>query len=413
MEDVMKKLLNAVIAESGIWEGRRQETHGFLLSPEVFALTQGQSRELEKLGYALHDCLLGLSQIATIVDSNNYHGAWNMLRKSFLAGVPVVYKKLQGLNPGHIPRLLKVDIMLDVEGNFKIAEIDGHNKHGLGYSTLGRRFALALKPDALHLNGSVYELSREIKRRGYSHLKFLYTDRERFYVPEFEIAVQELSKYGITCFLFSDLSAQINDLQDGLFLDLPFPCMNLVYENMIPAYQRGDLDFIITPKPFLGSKGLLAILRNDHQDEQLESILKAFIRIDSLKLLRKYIPETYFFDKRSIQKIDLVNSNKYMLKEVVSSGMKGVLFKGDTAFQRILARNKNTSNWVIQEEVQNQAKTFSWYNRSGELCSADDYHMRLTAHYVNRNLAEVTVTACRSKSVHGGKNCIQMGTIIV
>jgi len=141
--------------------------------------------------------------------------------------------------------------------------------------------------------------------------------------------------------------------------------------------------------------------------------LKTFIQTDSLNLLRSYIPETYFFDKQSLQKLDLENSSKYMLKEVVSSGMKGVLFKSDDAFQKILLRNKTTSNWIIQEEIQNLAQTLSWYDEFGNLHSADDYHMRLTTHYVNHNLAEVTVTACRSKSVHGGKDCIQIGTIIV
>jgi hypothetical protein len=71
-------------------------------------------------------------------------------------------------------------------------------------------------------------------------------------------------------------------------------------------------------------------------------------------------------------------------------------------------------NWVLQEEITNQPLSFSWFeNDSDFLNTSSDWFTRVTVHYVNRNLADIVVTARRDKSVHGAKDCIQIGTIII
>jgi hypothetical protein len=37
----------------------------------------------------------------------------------------------------------------------------------------------------------------------------------------------------------------------------------------------------------------------------------------------------------------------------------------------------------------------------------------VTVQYVNRQLADIIVTARRNKAVHGGKDCLQIGTVII
>ena len=416
--------LSAVISESGLWGGARENSHAFLLSPSVYRITKERCQELSQLGFALYDCLLGLSQIAVIAhdQSLNYGGAWTLIRKVFSTGVPKIYQELQGMNVKHIPKLLKVDLMVDTDGNFRIAEIDGHNKHGLGYSTLGLRFREALYPQAEALPGTVKTLSAEVIRLGYREIKLFYADRERFYIPEFEVAQQEFAKHGINCVIAGEMEVDETFFETGLFIDLPFLNHRVdLYERIISAYKRGKIEFIIPPKPFLGAKGVLALLRNDGENGQLEAILQAFIRKSSIDLVRGFIPETFLVGKQaetidSIQ--ERISRKRFVLKESISSGMKGTFFSDDEKFDTVLSQAYSTNlNWVLQEEVANCPQTFSWFEKEQggglEMKTADDWFMRATVQYVNRQLADMIITARRNKAVHGAKDCIQIGTIVL
>ncbi len=420
----MYNKLTTVISESGIWSGIRRESHAFLLSPSVYQITETQRQELDKLGSALYDCLLGLSHIAVIAydQSLNYGRAWLLARRVFSTGVPKVYRELQGMNVKHISKLLKVDLMVDQNGNFRIAEIDGYNKHGLGYSTLGLRFREALYPQAKSFPGTVKTLAVEVRRLGHTEIKLLYADQERFYVPEFEVARQEFAKHGVNCMVVSEMDTNKAFLESGLFLDLPFLCSKKeLYEIIVSAYKNGKVEFIIPPKPFLGAKGVLALLRNDRGNEHLEAILHSFIEKQSLEMVRKYIPETLLIGKQ-VERIDStkerVSRKKFVLKESISSGMKGIVFPDEKCFDSMLSRACAANmNWILQEEVVNKPQTFSWFENGNknnpEIKTADDWFMRVTTQYVNRQLGDVTITACRDKAVHGGRDCLQIGTIVL
>lgn len=420
----MCQKLQAVINGSGIWSGPRAESHAFLLSPSVYEISKNQARELSLLGFALYDCLLGLSRMAVVAydQTMNYGGVWRFVRQVFSTGVPLIYHQLQGMNSGHIPQLLKVDLMVDCAGNFRIAEIDGHNKHGLGYSTLGLRFREALEPQLAAFPGAVKLLAAEIKRLGHRGIKLLYGDQERFYVPEFEVAKQEFAKHGIDCAVVSELDANPTFVESGLFLDLPFLYHKKeLYDAMVPAYKTGRVSFIIPPKPFLGAKGVLALLRNDGANDCLEALMRAFIRKPSLDLVRTYIPQTFLVGKKAEGAVSLKNrltEQRWVLKESISSGMKGTTFSDEPEFGSVLNRACATNmNWILQEEVINQPQTFSWLKKGtgddGEFQTADDWFMRVTVQYIQRQVGDVIVTARRDKAVHGGKDCIQLGTVIV
>ena len=421
---LMYNKLAQVVAESGIWSGVRKESHAFLLSPSVYQITKTQQQELSMLGFALYDCMKGLSHIAVIAydQSLNYGGSWMLARKVFSTGVPKMYQQLQGVNVKHIPKLLKVDLMINQNGDFKIAEVDGHNKHGIGYSTLGLRLRDALYPEAQSLPGTVFMLSEEIKRLGHNEVKLFYADQERFYVPEFEVAKQEFGKYGINCRVVSEMEADAEFVRNGLFLDLPFLYHRVgLYQTIIDAYKAGHVSFVIPPKPFFGAKGVLALLRNDSADHQLEALLHSFIKKQSLDLVRRYIPTTLLVGRHAEgfdAILNRVSKRKYVLKESISSGMKGTVFSDAPDFNSVLERAcKSDMNWILQEEVVNQPQTFSWFEdgNGGEpkLNTADDWFMRVTVQYVNRKLSDVITTARRDKSVHGAKDCLQIGTIVL
>lgn len=420
----MYDMLLKVTEDTRIWEGQRRATHAFHLSPSVYRITPAQQQELTQLGYAITDCLKGLSHLATIAYDGelNYRGPLADLRRIFSSGVPKIYHDLQGQNRTHLPQLLKVDLMVDTEGEFRIAEIDGHNKHGLGYATLCRLFRQSLYPEAKVLPGAVKLLADYARKLGFGTVKIFYADQERFYLPEFQIVSAELARLGFRCPIFSEMEAEESYLKEGLFLDLPFLYHRPeLYETILDSYRKGKVVFVIPPKPFLGAKGVLAVLRNDTCDVLLEGLLQSFIRPHSLKLVRRYMPETLLVGKQATRAEvikERVATKRYVLKESISSGMKGTVFSDDPSFTGIMQTACETQmNWILQEEVVNQPQTFSWFEDGGNsaplLQTADDWFMRVTVQYVERQLADIIVTARRDKAVHGAKDCIQLGAVIV
>lgn len=416
----MYEQLRRVITDSGIWAGDRLRTHRFLLSPSVFTISKDQHEELERLGWAIRECQLGLSHIATIAHDMklNYRHGWMTVRRVCCAGVPKQYYRYQERDIRSIPSLLKVDLILGSNGRFIIGEIDGHNKHGVGYSSLCAQLRTVACSDKKPLPGVISLLAHEVKRLGKGRLKLLYGDQERFYLPEFEIAKTQLEKHGVGCVVVSETDANPSLVSEGLFLDLPFMYHREgLYEVISAGVDQGDVQFIIPPKPFLGSKGVLALIRNDAHDIHLESILHAFINEQSLALVRSYIPKTFLvgkdaMDRESVSK--MASEGRYVLKEAISSGMKGVFFSGETDFEEALSIASTSKNhWVLQEEVINQPQTFSWFDGDQQLRSASDWLMRVTVQYVRRDLGDIIVTARRNnKAVHGGKDAIMIGTVL-
>lgn len=416
----MHNTVRDVIRQSGIWDGAQAQSHAFLLSPSVYTLSQAQKEELTELGYALHSTLLGLSRMGIVAynDQLNMGNAWRLIRDVFSSGVPKHYRALQGMNPTHIPQLLKVDLMVDVEGRFRIAEVDGHNKHGLGYSTLGRRVRNALTPHGEALPGAVALLTAALAQSGASSLKIFYADQERFYLPEFEIARQEFEHLGFKCEVFSEMEATPEQLQDGVFLDLPFLYQREeLRQTLLSGYQERRIRFVIPPKPCLGAKGVLALIRNDAGNDHLEAILQAFIPAHDLERVREYTPATFLVGKQGLELSNLawkISEGRYVLKESISSGMKGTVFSDDPDFSSLLDRAMKTNlNWILQQEVINGPQTFDHFTPDGTRHTNNDWFMRVTVQYIGRTLADVAVTARRDKAVHGAPDCIMLGTTVI
>ena len=98
--------------------------------------------------------------------------------------------------------------------------------------------------------------------------------------------------------------------------------------------------------------------------------------------------------------------------------MKGVIFSDEESFDFILASAcASNMNWILQEEVINQPQTFSWFENKNEMevevKTANNWFMRATVQYVNRQIGDIIITARQDKAVHGAKDCLQLGTIIV
>ncbi len=425
-EGLHKKLQDAVVS-SGLWNGGAGN-RSFLISPSVYELPKHKAKELNNLGKAVKVCFAGMNQMVMSMDNheNGHSPAWRLIRAVLNNGISKTLRSLQKLNPEEESMITKIDLMEDNSGNFQIAEIDGYNPRGMGYSTLAARLSRIASPQN-KLPGVAQSLSKQLQDRGDHKLTFLYADQERFYKPEFLIFKEEMQRFGVEVEVVSELDFHLNGQPKNLLVVFPplYKTPSLSVE-LAERYRTGNVSFLIPPKPYLGSKSVLALLKNEEQNEELETILRSYIPEDSLEKIRQFVPQTFLVGKSAgkMQGKSALNlagwqdaiasePDKFVLKKSVSSGMKGVFFSDDAKFEETLNEAGNSQgHFVIQREVNQLHRHFEYFVSPTEVASAT-WHTRVTAHIIGDELADIVVTARQDKQVHGATDCLQLGTVLV
>lgn len=417
-------LLTRTVSETGLWDGSQAHSHGFLLTPEVYHLSAANRQTLDQFAPALRETLSGVARIAAVTQSPQLGRgpAWNRVRRLLLVGVPKIYRGLAAHRPATGPAICKVDFMERPDGSLCIAEIDGHNKHGMGYSVLGSLLRRAASPDGRAYPGVAAAVATEVRALNTSRLVLLAADQERFYLPDFKILRQALAREGVELVIVEETNqASVEEHILGpserdrvLLVDLPFMYRNPILNQMLPkAYLDGKLDFLFPPKPFLGSKTLLGLIRNEEDDPGLEAILRSHIHPTSLKCVRALIPPTYLISKatKTHQWRDLARTPGWVIKDAMSSGMKGTSFADERAFQAFLARaGASYDRAVLQEQISTRAHRLRFFTSDG-VPRVDTWYLRITAHITRRAIADLCITARRDRAVHGAKDALMFGAV--
>lgn len=410
----MRREIEKLLVDSGLWAGERRESHHFQATQSVYEMTPKQARSLNLLGPAIHDVMSGLGRIITIAaDPKLASGpTWQSVRDLSRKQVPKIFHDLQALRPEHSPAIVKVDFMEDGAGQYWVAELDTTNRRALGYATVLADVREMSFPGTAALPGAALLLARELKQRRVDTLFYLYANIERFYRPEFEILRDRLAALGVRLVLAGEMELEVDgdkvsfEGEEVTRLAIDFPSNYKrpeVTEALAGKYRRRELNFLIPPKPALGSKVLLALLRNDSVDPVLEGILRSQIPADSLNLVRSVIPTTYL-----VGKLTALPQGEWVLKEVVSSGMKGVWFSDEPDFQKAFDFARTSSGrFILQERVVSRRVSFPYYNGDGtNALHHEERAMRLIVHFIGRAPADCVVTATASQRVHGGKEAV-------
>lgn len=418
-------IVEQVVRDSGLWSNGRECSHRFVLSPSTYTISTRQQTDLARLGRCLGRTMLGLCRIAAIALNPKVGNkpAWKRLCATFTRGVPLPMREVWLLEPEAIPAVYKVDLIETIDGEYRIAELDAQNKHGLGYSTLAANIRRAVARDARCYPGVAEQIATAIRSHDTNEALLVFADHERFYQPEFEILKEALSFLGVELAVANEVDLDSNEIvqrswsfNDPLIL-VDFPMMNRnipLRDTIARRYMEGGIRFLIPPKPYLGSKGMLAVLRNDESNADLEAILNEYIGAETLVTVREFIPRTYLLQPKhtSLDVASLTECSRYLLKRTISSGMKGVHFPDDPGFYEVLAEAvKMHGLYILQEIVPSATRPFQYYNGTSELHSAD-WYMRITSHFAAGEVADVIVTACLNDHVHGSKSCLQIGACL-
>ncbi len=422
-----RAVIEAVLEEC-LWRGEeRRERYKYILSPDLYEIGSVQLGQLEELGPALRTVLLGVGRLATIALNPDlaYSRTWQVFGKALGVGIPSVYRDIQVKEPRALPVLCKVDLVQGNDGRYYIAEIDGHNKHGLGYMALHARVAKLLRPGVRVLPGVVKVITDHLRSLGETKLCLLYAHKERFYLSEFEVLQASLAEEGVELVVVDEVDVRISGLKLStalgaldcrVFVDLPFMDKNTdLAKALAELYLQGAVRFLLPPRPFFSSKAVLGLIRNDQGNEELETILRSQIPGQALGTLRSFIPETFLIGPgRSKAAWRELAEQGYVLKETISSGMKGTLFLDERAkFEEMMSLAlRSPYRFILQREIENQPMRFRYFADCDQVLE-DTWFSRIIVQFAGREMAEIELTARKDKRVHGAPDCLQLGTVLV
>jgi len=407
----------SIIHESGIWASAQ---HHFIPSGDVLRLTGQQAEEIQKIATASYRFLRDMAGVAARAHRGIPYGPGELLDAIFGAGLPRSHKSVCFLRPDEPgPFLFKIDLMMTPQG-LRIAEIDGFNRRGAGYSTLAALVRAALYPDALSFPGVIPLMATRLRQRGIERFTLLYADKERFYLPEFTILARELAQQGVTMEVIGEKEFTPSD-DRRVFLD--FPLLDANHEAiayLVKAYADDSVTFLNPPRPFWGSKNLLGLLWGSPLH------VYGFIPSETGDCLRSFTPPTHILGaprrtkrrRRTLGKSGpwqrrlAYDPNSYILKAAMSSGMKGVTFSHDPRFAAGIEKAESGRyTYVLQEAVEQSPQPLCYFDQGGQECKGD-WYVRLTVHVVDGTAADIIVTARQDTAVHGATDSLQIGAII-
>mgnify|MGYP001560334296 FL=1 len=281
-------------------------------------------------------------------------------------GLSADYQALGIRHPQCYPVLTRIDLMVDTDGNWKIAEIDPSNKHGMGFALATRYESGAGERQKLLSLLEPHVRQNDITTIVIGRKESFYTREQKYFAGK----LQEHTGRTIDVMPEDLVENWVNS--DSLMLDFPI-CHNPAAFKKLSRFflGTGPGHFINPPRHMLGGKALMT-LPYEHE-EWLES---AGMGESEIVELRKYLPPTYL--------------GPFIGKEVFSSGAKGVFF--DAVGKKI----------VFQKYIPQRR-----FSLGGE-----ERFIRMACHFVGSSLGELTVTATKSLPVHGGNDSINYHVVV-
>lgn len=395
---ISKDVLESHLVASGYWlDDRLRKRNAYVLSPAAYAVDETQYAELTTLARALYARIRETSaRVVSLARSTRLthpEAALLGLAKSGVRGLrsPVEHD-------GSIPPVIKVDLMEDVDGRYRIAEADVYNPRGFGYlalldATIPRGFE--------RVGGGMDELATMIARfAAGEQCPIIVSGYEGYYYPTYRILSDELIARSVhTGVLHESEIADKPIIIDRIRAIFSIP--DTLYARpdlrrvLLSKADGGALRTFMPPAAYLGSKALLPIY-------------------GECPTVARYLPKTTLIGRRDGREFE-PNGTGMLLKGVMSSGHKNIVFsrKDPAGFARTLAqaRTHRHPQWIAQEEVPQQ--TFAVPVFDGHERVVREYYLRLTAYITSDGLLGLEVTGRQDGFVHGAPDCIQIPCVRV
>ncbi len=395
---ISREHLDSYLDAAGYWEGaERRRRNAYVLSPSAYVISREQQVQLDRLSKTTHRAVRTLStylsQLAGERSLPNAEAQFLSLARTGFRGL---------LTPGDIagntPPVIKVDLVQDARGVYQIAEVDAYNPRGFGYMAL----LDGTVPVSYKRSGPGVDAVAEmmIKReQGEPEWIIIVSDQERFYKPAFEVFRSALARKGVYAKLVDE--TDIVRAVSGAGIQNVFVIPETLNQNvdgrayLLDRYKKGGLQTFYPPAAYLGSKAFLPYL-------------------STCEGMEEFIPSCSLVS-RKVDPLAICNGYPSVLKGVMSSGMKQVIFSDADpelhASKLAEARTLKRPSWILQKLVAQKPVPIVVFDDAAGLTQRD-YYLRITAYIAETGLIGAEVTGRTDPKVHGAPDCIQIPAII-
>ena len=390
--------LEEYLVRIGYWKYEEfRKRHAYVLSPSAYVMSVTQQDALARLGKAAY---AGISKLSGELS--------RLARERSLTNNEAQFLKLAGkstrglLAPheldGDAPPLLKIDLIQDVDGNYRVAEVDSYNARGFGY------FALldGTIPEGFSRVGEgirvLAQCMQDRQRSPDAEWFIIISDFERFYETVFGILASTLARHGVHVRLVREQEAATvlskSEYPHVLIIPESMHAYPAVREQIVARYCDGDIRTLYPPAAYLGSKAFLPFLA-------AQAGMREFIPPCAL-VSKKFDPMAGF------------NGAPLVLKGVMSSGMKRIVFSDlePDRFSASYGAARGTKNpvWILQEQVPQTPIPIVVFDSDGRRTKRS-YFLRITAYATAKGFLGAEVTGREDRMVHGAPDCIQIPVI--
>lgn len=428
-----------------LWELSSFEKYKFRLSTEKLILSPNESNEMTELAQLIsgqNGFLEGALKLYKATLNPQFVGkvTGGTIRKILTTNLSA--QDLEFINSNLESKsfmtrldLVKVKKQNHVSPNFQIVEIEADKTHAFGYVTFPKLFrnTFLLEKNQLGIiNAFVEELNNRKIEKGKPIILFL-NKSENFYLKELTAFSVIAKRFDINLEIAEEKDIEIKsekiciknkNIDSNLLVSIPRITPSGIYgtgfqlSELLNLYRNKKIEVLIPPYRFLGAKGLLGIFKNTLNDPDIEIILEQTFGKELLKKLRPFIPDTINVTKRNkneVLKILESEPDDWVIKEISTSGMRGVSLPGQDEEKRkkmLIQIIQNPFNFIIQRKVEQQTGlfTFSEPEKPSFIKQAEMY-MRISPFVGNGKLFEIGLTAREQKSVHGSTDSIQIPVI--
>ncbi len=400
-----KKILDLHEKHYELWGSvEMKNRYGYVLSPSTFKLTKSMHEQLKEIGLLVADYQKGLILLNTHLAKNNPTEDVFMRRifKGSLAGLPL-------LETSRGVPICKVDIMIDQNDNLFIAEIDGYNPRGLCYAVFLQDIQKQIGNNEKLFVGVMPTIIKYLEDIGSDTLEWMYSNRERYYEPVFKIfskIMKETYNINVPIININELNLKMNSKPKSI---IPWGASYETERNnidiLIENYKKNSKNFFFPLAPWMSTKAMFAFIT----DPSERSVYKDFFKNENYE---KYLPKTIFVGRNMKPKIDEFISlhPECVLKQNISSGMKGVFFNDSEKFITKLseATSIKSPQWTLQKKIDQKKFELSIFNENGDIENINDY-IRICAYVTtDGKVVDAEVTGRPEPDVHGAPDCVMM-----
>ncbi|XLQ19694.1 MAG: hypothetical protein ACKUBY_03820 [Candidatus Moraniibacteriota bacterium] len=370
------------LIECGLWDTpEKRRRHNYILSPCAYLVTKQQQEQLLVIAKSVYAAIETLDKVLIEIAKNKPRDRYEQELFSLASRACNGLAK-PGVFSAGIPKVMKLDLMQTPKGDFKIAEVDAYNPRGLAFmaildetvKNLDLEQYSGLKGFAKMLRGQRYE--------------YIYSEKEFYYLPAFEVMQKLLVNYGIDMPLVVESELETRSPKKAVIIpDSLTRCSKDVRANLLD-----ECETFFPPKAYLGAKGFLPFLSN----------------CDGME---NFIPKTQLVSKR--HEVDIEGAS--ILKATMSSGMKGILFSDLDAekFAKQLEQcsKAKKASWVLQKQVEQESLELKIFDNLGKI-KMKKYYLRITAQITKDGILGLDITGRPDRIVHGAPDCIQLPAIL-